>query len=60
MKVVALSIATLTPGSTISCPQNQYLDYNQNTNVTVVPGEQVFIAVLDLTSWANAVCPAGY
>jgi hypothetical protein len=36
-------------------PQNQYLDYNQNTNVAVVPGEQVFIAVLDLASWANAV-----
>jgi hypothetical protein len=35
--------------------QNQYLDYNQNTNVAVVPGQQVFISVLDLTSWANAV-----
>jgi hypothetical protein len=36
-------------------PQNQCLDYNQNTNVAVVPGEQVFIAVLDLASWGNAV-----
>jgi hypothetical protein len=26
-------------------PQNQFLDYNQNTNVAVLPGEQVFIAV---------------
>jgi hypothetical protein len=26
-----------------------------NTNVSVIPGEQVFVAVLDLTSWANAV-----
>ncbi len=36
-------------------PQNQYFDYNQDTNVAVVPGQQVFIAVLDLASWANAV-----
>jgi hypothetical protein len=36
-------------------PQNRYLDYNQDTNVAVVSGEQVFIAVLDLGSWANAV-----
>jgi hypothetical protein len=34
-------------------PQNKYLDYNQNTNVAVVPGQQVFIAVVDLSSWAN-------
>jgi Protein of unknown function (DUF2846) len=39
-------------------PQNQYFDYNQNTNVAVVPGQQVFIAVLDLSSWANAVSGA--
>ena len=45
----------VTPGIYHVMPQNQYLDYNQNTNVAVVPGEQVFIAVLDLTSWANAV-----
>jgi hypothetical protein len=43
------------PGVYHIVPQNQYLDYNQNTNVAVVPGEQVFIVVLDLTSWANAV-----
>jgi hypothetical protein len=43
------------PGVYHIVPQNQYLDYNQTTNVAVVPGEQVFIAVLDLTSWANAV-----
>ena len=42
------------PGVYHIVPQNQYLDYNQNTNVAVVPGEQVFIAVLDLASWANA------
>jgi hypothetical protein len=30
-------------------------DDNQNTNVAVVPGQQVFTAVLDLSSWANAV-----
>ena len=43
------------PGVYQIAPQNKYLDYNQNTNVAVVPGQQVFIAVLDLTSWANAV-----
>jgi Protein of unknown function (DUF2846) len=43
------------PGIYHIVPQNQYIDYNQNTNVAVVPGEQVFIAVLDLSSWANAV-----
>jgi hypothetical protein len=45
----------VTPGVYSIVPQNQYLDYNQNTNVAVVPGQQVFIAVLDLSSWANAV-----
>lgn len=45
----------INPGVYHIAPQNQYLDYNQNTNVALVPGEQVFIAVLDLTSWANAV-----
>ena len=43
------------PGVYHIVPQNQYFDYNQNTNVAVVPGEQVFIEVLDSTSWANAV-----
>jgi hypothetical protein len=45
----------VSPGVYHVVPQNQYLDYNQNTNVAVVPGEQVFIAVLDLATWANAV-----
>jgi len=45
----------VTPGVYHIVPQNQYLDYNQNTNVAVVPG---FIAVLDLSSWANAVSGA--
>jgi Protein of unknown function (DUF2846) len=43
------------PGIYHIVPQNRYLDYNQNTNVAVVPGQQVFITVLDLTSWASAV-----
>ena len=34
------------PGIYHIVPQNQYIDYNQNTNVAVVPGEQVFIACL--------------
>jgi len=46
------------PGVYQIVPQNQYFDVNQNTNVAVVPGEQVFIAVLDLSSWANAVSGA--
>jgi hypothetical protein len=46
------------PGVYQIVPQNQYFDYNQNTNVAVVPGQQVFIAVLDLSSWANAVSGA--
>ena len=46
------------PGVYQIVPQNQYFDYNQNTNVVVVPGQQVFIAVLDLSSWANAVSGA--
>ena len=46
------------PGAYQIAPQNKYLDYNQNTNVAVVPGQQVFIAVVDLSSWANAVSGA--
>jgi len=43
------------PGVYHIAPQNQYFDYDQNTNVAVAPGQQVFISVLDLSSWANAV-----
>lgn len=43
------------PGVYHIVPQNRYFDYNQNTDVAVVPGEQVFVSVLDLASWANAV-----
>jgi Protein of unknown function (DUF2846) len=46
------------PGVYQIAPQNKYLDYNQNTNVAVVSGQQVFIAVLDLSSWATAVSGA--
>jgi hypothetical protein len=46
------------PGVYQIVPQNKYLDYNQNINVAVVPGQQVFIAVLDLSSWATAVSGA--
>jgi hypothetical protein len=46
------------PGVYQIVPQNKYLDYNQNTNVAVAPGQQVFIAVLDLSSWATAVSGA--
>ena len=33
------------PGVYQIAPQNKYLDCNQNTNVAVVPGQQVFVAV---------------
>ena len=46
------------PGVYQIVPENRYFDYNQNTNVAVGPGQQVFIAVLDLSSWANAVSGA--
>jgi hypothetical protein len=48
----------IAPGVYQIAPQNKYLDYNQNTNVAVVSGQQVFIAVLDLSNWANAVSGA--
>jgi hypothetical protein len=32
-----------------------YFDYNQNTNMAIVPREQVFIAVFNLRSSENAV-----
>ena len=31
-----------------------------NTNVAVVPGQQVYIKILDLSSWANAVSGAQF
>ena len=43
------------PGVYHIAPQNQYFDYGQNTNMAVTPGQEVFISVLDLSSWANAV-----
>lgn len=43
------------PGTYHIAPQNKYLDFNQNTNVAVVPGQQIYIKILDLSSWANAV-----
>src|ERR1700741_5076615 len=46
------------PGIYRIVPENRYFDDNQNTNVAVVPGEQVFIGVLDFSSWATAVSGA--
>src|ERR1700756_1602320 len=46
------------PGVYQIAPENKYLDFNQNTDVAVVSGQQVFIAVVDLSSWANAVSGA--
>jgi Protein of unknown function (DUF2846) len=43
------------PGIYHIAPQNQYQDFNQDTNIAVVPGQQVYIKILDLPSWANAV-----
>jgi Protein of unknown function (DUF2846) len=43
------------PGTYHIAPQNQYFDYGQDTNVALIPGQQVYLKILDLASWANAV-----
>ncbi len=45
----------IAPGIYHVAPQNQYFDYGQDTNVALVAGQQVYIKILDLSSWANAV-----
>jgi len=43
------------PGTYHVAPQSWARDVNQDTNVTLVPGQQAYVKVLDLTSWASAV-----
>jgi Protein of unknown function (DUF2846) len=43
------------PGSYHIAPESWARDFNQTTNVAVVPGQQVYIKILDLTSWASSV-----
>ena len=43
------------PGNYHIAPQSWARDSNQDTNVTLVPGQQAYVKVLDLTSWASGV-----
>ena len=43
------------PGTYHIAPQSWARDFNQDTNVALVPGQQVYIKILDLTSWAISV-----
>jgi hypothetical protein len=43
------------PGNYHIAPQSWARDVNQDTNVALVPGQQVYIKILDLTSWATSV-----
>ena len=43
------------PGNYHIVPQSFARDFNQDTNVGLVPGQQVYVKILDLTSWANSV-----
>jgi hypothetical protein len=43
------------PGNYHIAPQSWARDFNQDTNVALVPGQQVYIKILDLTSWALSV-----
>jgi hypothetical protein len=43
------------PGTYHIAPQSWARDFNQDTNVALVPGQQVYVKILDLTSWASAV-----
>ena len=43
------------PGNYHIAPQSWARDFNQDTNVALVPGQQAYIKILDLTSWANSV-----
>ena len=43
------------PGTYHIAPQTWARDFNQDTNVALVPGQQVYIKILDLTSWATSV-----
>jgi hypothetical protein len=43
------------PGNYHIAPQSWARDLNQDTNLALVPGQQAFIKIVDLTSWASSV-----
>jgi Protein of unknown function (DUF2846) len=43
------------PGTYHIAPESWARDFNQTTNVAVVPGQQAYVKILDLTSWATSV-----
>jgi hypothetical protein len=45
----------LAPGVYHVAPQTWARDFNQTTNVALVPGQTAYVKILDLTSWATSV-----
>ena len=45
----------VSPGTYHIAPQSWARDFNQDTNVALVPGQQAYVKILDLTSWALSV-----
>src|SRR5262249_42949594 len=43
------------PGTYHVAPESWARDVNQTTNVAVAPGQQAYVKILDLTSWATSV-----
>ena len=43
------------PGEYHIAPQSWARDFNQDTNIALVPGQQVYVKIVDLTSWASSV-----
>jgi hypothetical protein len=43
------------PGTYHIAPESWARDINQTTNVAVAPGQQAYVKILDLTSWATSV-----
>jgi Protein of unknown function (DUF2846) len=43
------------PGVYHIAPQSWARDVNQDINVALVPGQQIYVKILDLTSWASSV-----
>lgn len=43
------------PGNYHIAPQSWARDFNQDTNLALAPGQQVYVKILDLTSWGTSV-----
>lgn len=43
------------PGTYHIAPESWARDVNQKTNIAVAPGQQAYVKILDLTSWATSV-----